>query len=39
MGKPKKKKPQSKQELARTILEMIAYIAAIVSAIYQILRG
>ncbi len=39
MGKPKKKKPQNKLETARTILEMLAYIAAIVSAINQVLRG
>jgi len=39
MGKPKKKKPKSKLETARTILEMLAYIAAIASAIHQMLKG
>ena len=39
MGKPKKKKPKSKVEVARTILEMLAYIATIASAISQMLKG
>ena len=39
MGKPKKKKPKSKSEAARTILEMLAYIATIASAISQMLKG
>ncbi len=39
MGKPTKKKPKNKLETARTILEMLAYIATIVSAIYQMFKG
>lgn len=39
MGKPKEKKPNNKLETARTILEMLAYIATIVSAIHQMLKG
>lgn len=39
MGNPKKKKPKNKLETARTILEMLAYISAIVSAIYQMFKG
>lgn len=39
MGKPKKKKPNNTMETARTILEMLAYIATIASAIYQMLKG
>lgn len=39
MGKPTKKKPKNKLETARTILEMLAYIATIASAIYQMFKG
>lgn len=39
MGKPKRKKPQNKLETARTILEMLAYITTIVSAIRQMFKG
>ena len=39
MGKPKKKKPKNKLETARTVLEMLAYIATIASAIYQMFKG
>ncbi len=39
MGKSKKKKPKNRVETARTILEMLAYIATIASAIYQMLKG
>ena len=39
MGKPKKKKPRNNLETVRTILEMLAYIATIVSAIYQMFKG
>ena len=39
MGKAKKKKPKDKLETARTILEMLAYIAAIASAVYQMFKG
>lgn len=35
----KKKKPKDKLEIARTVLEMLAYIAAIVSVIYEIAKG
>lgn len=36
---PEKKKPNNTMETARTILEMLAYIATIASAIYQMLKG
>lgn len=39
MGKPKRKKPQNKLETARMILEMLAYITTIVSAIRQMFKG
>ena len=39
MGNPKKRKPKNKLEIAKTILEMLAYIVTIVSAIYQMLKG
>lgn len=39
MGKTKKKKPKNSVETARTILEMLAYIATIASAIFQMLKG
>lgn len=39
MGKPKKKKPKDKLEIVRTVLEMSAYIAAIVQVIYEIAKG
>lgn len=35
----KKKKPSNKLEIARTILEMLAYIAAIATAIYEMVKG
>lgn len=35
----KKKKPKDKLKIARTVLEMLAYIAAIVSVIYEISKG
>ena len=37
MGK-QKKKPQSKLEIMRTVLEMLAYIATIASVIFQVLK-
>lgn len=39
MAKAKKKKPLNKWQMAKTILEVLAYIASITSAIYQILKG
>jgi len=39
MGKPKKKKPESKLEIAKTIVEILAGIANIVLVIYTILKG
>lgn len=39
MGKPKKKKPSSKLDICKTIVEIIAYIANIVLVIYTILKG
>ena len=39
MANKKKKKPKSKLETARTILEMLAYIATIASVIYQLIKG
>lgn len=39
MGKPKKKKPESKLETAKTIVEILASIANIVLVIYTILKG
>lgn len=35
----KKKKPKDKLEITRTVLEMLAYIAAIVGVIYEIAKG
>lgn len=34
-----KKKPKNKLETAHTIIEIIAYIITIISAIYQIFKG
>lgn len=39
MGKPKKKKPESKLEITKTIVEILAGIANIVLVIYTILKG
>lgn len=39
MGKSKKKKPSSKLEIFKTIVEILAYIANIVLVIYTILKG
>jgi len=39
MGKPKKKKPESKLEIAKTIAKILAGIANIVLVIYTILKG
>lgn len=39
MGKPKRKKPKSKVEMARLVLEMLAYIATIAAAIHTMLKG
>lgn len=39
MGKPKKRKPESKLEIAKTIIEILAGIANIVLVIYTILKG
>ncbi len=39
MGKPKKKKPQSKREIVKDVIEIIAYIANIILVIYTILKG
>jgi hypothetical protein len=39
MGKPKRKKPKSKMETARLVLEMLAYIATIAAAIHAMLKG
>ena len=39
MGKPKRKKPKSKIEIARLVLEMLAYIATIAAAIHTMLKG
>lgn len=39
MAKSKKKKPSSKWKKAKAILEVLAYIATIVSAVYQMLKG
>ena len=39
MGKPKRKKPKSKVESAKTIVEILAGIANIVLVIYTILKG
>ena len=38
MGK-KKKKPSSKLETVKTIVEILAGITAIVKAVYEILKG
>lgn len=39
MGKPKNKKPSSKLEITKTVIEIIAAIANIVLVIYTILKG
>lgn len=39
MGKPKKKKPVSKLESVKTIIEILACIANIVLVIHTILKG
>lgn len=39
MGKPKKKKPESKLETAKTIIEILAGVANIVLVIHTILKG
>lgn len=39
MGKPKNKKPQSKLDITKTIVEILAGIANIVLVIYTILKG
>ena len=39
MGNPKKKKPKSKTEITKTIIEILAGIANIVLVIYTILKG
>lgn len=39
MGKPKKKKPQSKLEIVETIVGILAGIANIILAIRTILKG
>lgn len=39
MGNPKKKKPKSKIEITKTIIEILAGIANIVLVIYTILKG
>lgn len=39
MGNPKKKKPKSKLDVAKTIVEILAGIANIVLVIYTILKG
>ena len=35
----KKKKPKDKLEITSTVLEMLAYLAAIVGVIYEIAKG
>lgn len=39
MGKPKKKKPVNKLEIVKTVVEILAGIATIVSAIYSMFKG
>lgn len=39
MGKPKKRKPQNKLQIAKTITEILAGIANIVLVIYTIVKG
>lgn len=39
MGKPKKKKPKSKLETTKTIVEILAGVANIVLVIHTILKG
>lgn len=39
MGKPKKKKPQSKLDILKTVVEILAGIANIVLVVYTILKG
>ena len=39
MGKPKKKKPQSKIDIFKTVVEILAGIANIVLVVYTILKG
>ena len=39
MGKPKKKKPQSKIDIFKTAVEILAGIANIVLVVYTILKG
>lgn len=39
MGKPKKKKPMSKLETVKTIIEILAGVANIVSVIHAMLKG
>ena len=39
MGKQKKKKPESKLEITKTIVEILAGIANMVLVIYTILKG
>ena len=39
MAKPKKKKPKSKLEITKAIIEILASIANIVLVIYTILKG
>lgn len=39
MAKVKKKKPSNKWKIAKAILEVLAYIATIASALYQMLKG
>lgn len=39
MGKPKKKKPMSKLEIIKTIVEILAGIANIILVIHTLLKG
>lgn len=39
MGKPKKKKPTSKLEIVKTVVEILAGIANIVLVIHTLLKG
>ncbi len=39
MGNPKKKKPSSKLEITKTVIEIVAAIANIILVIYTILKG
>lgn len=39
MGKPKKKKPKSQLETAKTVVEILAGVANIVLAIHTMLKG